>query len=230
MYEIRENSYPMQPRERLEFFGAEKLSEQELLAILLRTGTSKCSALELAAIILKKFETLENFRRSSISELRKISGIGYAKAVEIRAMIELGKRIQTTERKRYGRVMSSDQLGKSLIDEMQDFDQEHLVAIYLDGQNQIIEKRTIFIGAVNHSTANPREIFHFAVKNLAVSLIIAHNHPSGRSSPSEPDRIFTSKIAESCAMLGINFVDHLVVGRQNYFSFRENYLIKPKNE
>ncbi|MFC4652424.1 DNA repair protein RadC [Lactococcus nasutitermitis] len=221
MYEVRENPYPLLPRERLELLGAERLSEQELLAILLRTGTIKSSVLEIATTLLKHFGTLENFRRASIKELKEIEGIGPAKAVEIRAMIELGKRIQTTERKRYGQILTSHELGMSLVDEMQDFEQEHLVALYLDGQNHIIEKRTIFIGAVNRSIANPREILYHAVKNMTVGLIVVHNHPSGKISPSDADQLFTQKIREASESLGINFVDHIIVGRGNYFSFQE---------
>ena len=221
MYEVRESPYPVQPRERLAMLGADHLSDSELLAILLRTGTRHYSVTELSAIILKHFQTLENFRRASISELKEIPGIGQAKAVEIRAMIELGKRIQTTDRTRYGQVTSSHEFGMSLACEMQDYEQEHLLAIYLDGQNKIIEKRTIFIGAVNHAPANPREILYHAVKNLAVGLLVAHNHPSGSLIPSGADRIFTEKIKTSCENLGINFIDHIIVGAGNYFSFRE---------
>lgn len=221
MYEVRENPYPMFPRERLALLGEEQLSDVELLAILLRTGTKKHSATGLAAQILQHFQTLENFRRASLLELQEIPGIGQTKAIEIRAMIELGKRIQTTERKRYGRVLGSQEFGLSLADEMQNFEQEHLVAFYLDAQNRIIEKRTIFIGAVNHAPANPREILYHAVKNLAVGLLVAHNHPSGSLMPSQADRIFTEKIKGACENLGVNFIDHLIVGAGKYFSFRE---------
>lgn len=221
MYEVRENPYPMLPRERLALLGEEQLSDVELLAILLRTGTKKHSATGLAAQILQHFQTLGNFRRASLLELQEIPGIGQTKAIEIRAMIELGKRIQTTERKRYGRVLGSQEFGLSLADEMQNFEQEHLVAFYLDAQNRIIEKRTIFIGAVNHAPANPREILYHAVKNLAVGLLVAHNHPSGSLMPSQADRIFTEKIKGACDNLGVNFIDHLIVGAGKYFSFRE---------
>ena len=226
MYEIREQAYPMLPRERLSFWGAEKLADAELLAIILRTGTKKESALELATSLLKHFGTLENFRRASLLELQQISGIGKTKAIEIRAMIELGKRIQTTVRKRYGHVLNSVEFGKSLSEEMQDLDQEHLVAFYLDGHNQIIEKRTIFVGAVNHSMANPREILYYAIKDLAASLIVAHNHPSGTTHPSEQDYFFTDKIAEACDLCGVTFIDHIIVGQKNYYSFRENELLE----
>jgi DNA repair protein RadC len=222
MYEIRENPYPMKPRERLEMLGADHLSDTELLAILLRTGTKNHSVMELSALILSSFRTLENFRRASITELKKIPGIGQAKAVELRAMIELGKRIQMVERTRFGQVVGSHDFGMQLACEMQDFEQEHLLAFYLDGQNKIIEKRTIFIGAANHAPANPREILYHAVKNMAVGLVVAHNHPSGSLTPSNADRIFTDKIKKSCENLGINFLDHLILGGKNYFSFQEH--------
>ena len=222
MYEVKENPYPMLPRERLELLGPEKLSDSELLAILLRTGTKKLSALELAAKILQHFQTMERFCHASILELKEISGIGQAKAIEIRAMMELGKRIQTAEHHRHGQVMSAQEFGLSLAFEMRDYEQEHLLAIYLDGQNKIIEKRTIFIGAVNHALANPREILYHAVKNLAVGLLVAHNHPSGSLQPSSADRTFTDKIKISCDNLGISFIDHIIVGGGNYFSFREH--------
>lgn len=225
MYEIRETAYPMMPRERLTALGEKHLSDQELLAILLRTGTAKVTVLELAGQILKHFETLENFRRASIEELMKLSGIGMTKAVEIRAMIELGKRIQTAERKRYGQVTGSQQIAKVLMDEMSDFDQEHLVAIYLDGKNKIIKKRTIFVGTVNSADANPREILHFAVKTLAAGVLIAHNHPSGDPEPSDADMIFTERMENACENIGITLVDHIVVGHKRYFSFQEKGLM-----
>lgn len=225
MYHIKEEEYPMKPRERLAAFGSERLNEQELLAILLRTGSKKENVMELAARVLGVFDSLESFRRASVGELKEIPGIGQVKALEIRAMIELGKRIHTAQRERYGQVISSQQFGLKLADEMSDFDQENLVAIYLDGQNQIIQKRTIFIGAVNHSIANPREILYYAVRNLAVGIIIAHNHPSGFTQPSKQDKIFTKKIKSACENLGIQFLDHIITGHNTYLSFREQGIL-----
>lgn len=225
MYEIIEAEYPMLPRERIQFLGEANLSDQELLAILLRTGTSKTSVLELSGQILKHFVTLENLRRASIEELMNISGIGLTKAIEIRAMIELGKRIKTIERSRSGQVTGAKQFANILIDEMSDFDQEHLLAVYLDGKNKIIKKKTIFVGTVNSSTANPREILHFAVKTMSASILVAHNHPSGDPKPSDADLLFTQKIATACDVIGIQFIDHLIIGNECYFSFQENALL-----
>lgn len=225
MYEIIETDYPMLPRERLQVLGEANLSDQELLAILLRTGTSKTSVLELSGQILKHFVTLENLRRASIEELMDISGIGLAKAIEIRAMVELGKRIKITERSRSGQVTGSKQFANVLIDEMSDFDQEHLLAVYLDGKNKVIKKKTIFVGTVNSATANPREILHFAVKTLSVSILVAHNHPSGDPKPSDADLLFTQRIVNACEIIGIQFIDHLIIGDGCYFSFQENALL-----
>lgn len=225
MYEIKEADYPMLPRERLKALGEKNLSDQELLAILLRTGTAQVSVLELAGQILKQFETLENFRRASIEELMTISGIGLTKAVEIRAMMELGKRIQTTERKRYGQVKGSQQFASHLMQEMSDYDQEHLIAVYLDSQNRVIKKRTIFVGTVNSASANPREILHFGIKTLAAGLLIAHNHPSGNPKPSEADILFTERMVHACDLVGFILVDHIIVGHDRYFSFQESGLL-----
>lgn len=221
MYEVKENPYPMRPRERLILLGEQQLSDIELLAILLRTGTKKESALELSAHLLRHFETLSNLRRASLSELCELSGIGQVKATEMRAMIELGKRIQLAKNQREGQVLGSQEFGQRIAQEMLNLEQEHLIATYLDGQNQIIEKRTIFIGAVNHAPANPREILYHAIKNLAVGLLVIHNHPSGNVKPSQADKLFTDKIMSSCENLGINFVDHIIVGAGQYYSFRE---------
>lgn len=220
MYEVKENPYPMRPRERLILLGEQQLSDIELLAILLRTGTKKESALELSAHLLRHFETLSNLRRASLSELCELSGIGQVKATEMRAMIELGKRIQLAKNQRKGQVLGSQEFGQRIAQEMLNLEQEHLIATYLDGQNQIIEKRTIFIGAVNHAPANPREILYHAIKNLAVGLLVIHNHPSGNVKPSQADKLFTDKIMSSCENLGINFVDHIIVGAGQYYSFR----------
>jgi len=225
MYTIKEQSTLLLPREKLSLLGADRLSEQELLAILLRTGTAKQSVFDLASGILRHFGNLTDFREASIEELCQISGIGRAKAVEIKAMMELGKRVQQASKIRLGQVMSLESLAESLIDEMADLGQEELRAIFLDGQNRIINKRTIFIGAVNHSIANPREILYYAIKHLAVGIIVAHNHPSGLSLPSQADKAFTKKMAEATSSIGLKFLDHFIIGHKDYFSFRQEGLL-----
>ncbi len=182
MYAIEMKADAMLPRERLRDLGAEHLSNQELLSILLRTGTKATPVLEVANQILKNLDSLADFQHLSLQELQQINGIGYVKSIEIKAMIELAKRISKAEYIQKERIMSSERLARKMMLELSDQKQEHLVAIYLDTQNRIIEQRTIFIGSVRRSIAEPREILYYACKNMATSVIIVHNHPSGSQS------------------------------------------------
>ena len=200
---------------------AEHLSNQELLSILLRTGTKTTPVLEVANQILKNLDSLSDFQHLSLQELQQINGIGYVKSIEIKAMIELAKRISKAEYVQKERIMSSERLARKMMLELSDQKQEHLVAIYLDTQNRIIEQRTIFIGSVRRSIAEPREILYYACKNMATSVIIVHNHPSGSPEPSENDLQFTQKMKRSCEDIGIICLDHIVIGKYQYYSFRE---------
>lgn len=221
MYTIEMKEEAMLPRERLVDYGAERLSNQEILAILLRTGTRTNPVLEVSHHILKNMTSLADFRHLSLQELQQIKGIGSVKSVEIKAMIELANRINKAEYAKEERIMSSQRLAKKMMLELSDKKQEHLVTLYLDTQNRIIEQKTIFIGTVRRSIAEPREILYYACKNMATSVIIVHNHPSGSSSPSENDLRFTEKIKRSCEDIGIVCLDHIIVGKKEYFSFRE---------
>lgn len=221
MYAIEMKADAMLPRERLRDLGAEHLSNQELLSILLRTGTKATPVLEVANQILKNLDSLADFQHLSLQELQQINGIGYVKSIEIKAMIELAKRISKAEYIQKERIMSSERLARKMMLELSDQKQEHLVAIYLDTQNRIIEQRTIFIGSVRRSIAEPCEILYYACKNMATSVIIVHNHPSGSPEPSENDLRFTQKIKRSCEDIGIICLDHIVIGKYQYYSFRE---------
>ena len=221
MYAIEMKADAMLPRERLRDLGAEHLSNQELLSILLRTGTKATPVLEVANQILKNLDSLADFQHLSLQELQQINGIGYVKSIEIKAMIELAKRISKAEYVQKERIMSSERLARKMMLELSDQKQEHLVAIYLDTQNRIIEQRTIFIGSVRRSIAEPREILYYACKNMATSVIIVHNHPSGSPEPSENDLQFTQKMKRSCEDIGIICLDHIVIGKYQYYSFRE---------
>ncbi|WP_315459508.1 DNA repair protein RadC [uncultured Streptococcus sp.] len=221
MYAIEMKADAMLPRERLRDLGAEHLSNQELLSILLRTGTKTTPVLEVANQILKNLDSLADFQHLSLQELQQINGIGYVKSIEIKAMIELAKRISKAEYVQKERIMSSERLARKMMLELSDQKQEHLVAIYLDTQNRIIEQRTIFIGSVRRSIAEPREILYYACKNMATSVIIVHNHPSGSPAPSENDLQFTQKMKRSCEDIGIICLDHIVIGKYQYYSFRE---------
>lgn len=180
MYSIVAEESGLLPRERLLQKGAEVLSDQELLAIVLRTGTRSESVLSMANRILKGMTSLADLSRLSLNELQKIPGIGRVKSIELKAMVELAKRIEKAELARSEQIMSSQQVARRMMLDIGDKPQEHLVAIYLDTQNRIIQQKTVFIGGVRRSIAEPREILHYACHLMATSLIVVHNHPSGK--------------------------------------------------
>lgn len=180
MYSIVAEESGLLPRERLLQKGAEVLSDQELLAIVLRTGTRSESVLSMANRILKGMTSLADLSRLSLNELQEIPGIGRVKSIELKAMVELAKRIEKAELARSEQIMSSQQVARRMMLDIGDKPQEHLVAIYLDTQNRIIQQKTVFIGGVRRSIAEPREILYYACHLMATSLIVVHNHPSGK--------------------------------------------------
>ena len=221
MYSISFQEDSLLPRERLAKEGVEALSNQELLAILLRTGTRQASVFEIAQKVLNNLSSLTDLKRMTLQELQSLSGIGRVKAIELQAMIELGHRIHKHETLEMESILSSQKLAKKMQQELGDKKQEHLVALYLNTQNQIIHQQTIFIGSATRSIAEPREILHYAIKHMATSLILVHNHPSGAVAPSRNDDHVTKLVKDACDMMGIVLLDHLIVSHSNYFSYRE---------
>ena len=221
MYSISFQEDSLLPRERLAKEGVEALSNQELLAILLRTGTRQASVFEIAQKILNNLSSLTDLKKMTLQELQSLSGIGRVKAIELQAMIELGHRIHKHETLEMESILSSQKFAKKMQQELGHKKQEHLVALYLNTQNQIIHQQTIFIGSATRSIAEPREILHYAIKHMATSLILVHNHPSGAVAPSRNDNHVTKLVKEACDLMGIVLLDHLIVSHSNYFSYRE---------
>ncbi|WP_173254196.1 DNA repair protein RadC [Streptococcus sp. 5346] len=221
MYSISFQEDSLLPRERLAKEGVEALSNQELLAILLRTGTRQASVFEIAQKVLNNLSSLTDLKKMTLQELQSLSGIGRVKAIELQAMIELGHRIHKHETLEMESILSSQKLAKKMQQELGHKKQEHLVALYLNTQNQIIHQQTIFIGSATRSIAEPREILHYAIKHMATSLILVHNHPSGAVAPSRNDNQVTKLVKEACDLMGIVLLDHLIVSHSNYFSYRE---------
>ena len=221
MYSISFQEDSLLPRERLIKEGVEALSNQELLAILLRTGTRQASVFEIAQKVLNSINSLTDLKKMTLQELQGLSGIGRIKAIELQAMIELGHRIQKKETLEMESILSSQKLAKKMQQELGDKKQEHLVALYLNTQNQIIHQQTIFIGSATRSIAEPREILHYAIKHMATSVILVHNHPSGAVSPSSNDNHVTKLVKEACELMGFVLLDHLIVSHSDYFSYRE---------
>ena len=221
MYSISFQEDSLLPRERLAQEGVEALSNQELLAILLRTGIRQASVFEIAQKVLSNLSSLTDLKKMTLQELQSLSGIGRVKAIELQAMIELGHRIHKHETLEMESILSSQKLAKKMQQELGHKKQEHLVALYLNTQNQIIHQQTIFIGSATRSIAEPREILHYAIKHMATSLILVHNHPSGAVAPSRNDDHVTKLVKEACNLMGIVLLDHLIVSHSNYFSYRE---------
>lgn len=207
------------PRQRMMSRGVETLTDQEILGVVL--GKGEVSDLEVADNILGSMASLEDLERLSFKELEDIQGVDELKALQIKAMLELSKRVEKAGMERTERIMSSKQMARRMMLDIGDKRQEHLVAIYLDTQNRIIQQKTVFIGGVRRSIAEPREILHYACQLMATSLIVAHNHPSGETYPSRNDLDFTDKLKRSCDDLGICLLDHLIIGKGTYYSFRE---------
>ncbi|MGM0123512.1 DNA repair protein RadC [Enterococcus sp. AZ194] len=216
------------PRERLIRQGEKSLSDQELLAICLRTGQHPIHVMDLAANVLGRFMNLYTFKGATIEELMEIKGIGKVKAIEIRALIELGRRMEEASQPKVGKIRASFDLAQQLIHELKDYQQEHFICFYLNTKNEIIQKETLFVGSLNQSVAHPREIFHGAVRYHAASLIIAHNHPSGDATPSGQDIMFTQRLSQCGEMMGIELLDHIIIGHSTYTSLKEDELLKKK--
>lgn len=216
------------PRERLQAFGEQALSEQELLAIVLRTGHHNVNVMELAAQLLNQFTSLYELKQATIEELMTIKGIGVTKAIELKAVLELGIRTQQAMQPKIGKINGSYEIAQRLIRELRDYQQEHLVCLFLNTKNEIIQQKTLFIGSLNQSVAHPREIFRWAVRCSAARVIVCHNHPSGNPEPSNNDIAFTKRLIECGEIMGIELLDHIITGSEKYTSLRETGLWSKK--
>lgn len=212
------------PRERLMQVGAQTVSTAELLAIVLRTGVGGENVLRLAERLLIQFKDLPGLARASVAELRSVKGIGPTKAVEIKAALELGRRLMATAPEERPRVTSPADAANLLMSEMMFLEQEHLRLILLDTRNRVLSTPTIYIGSLNTSVIRIGELFRAAIKENAAAFIIVHNHPSGDPSPSPEDINVTRQVAQSGKLLDIDLLDHIVIGRQRYVSLKERGL------
>lgn len=209
------------PRERFIRQGAKSLSNQELIAILLGTGTKKESVLTVANRVLINFEKLHNLKHATLEEMMDIKGIGEAKAVLILAAIELGRRLATKEVEERFTIRSPEDAATFLMQDMTSLQQEHFVVLFLNVKNQVLHRQTIFVGSLNASIVHPREIFREAVKRSAASIICAHNHPSGVPTPSPEDIDVTSRLYEAGKIVGVDVLDHVIIGDHQFISMKE---------
>jgi DNA repair protein RadC len=218
---IRDFPQDERPRERFVTNGPQSLSNHELVAILLRTGTSQESVLQLSNRLLTHFEGLRLLKSASLEEITAIKGIGNAKAIQVLAAIELGRRIANLAYDDRYVIRSPEDGAKYMMNDMRFLSQEHFVCLYLNTKNQVIHKQTVFIGSLNASIVHPREVFKEGLKRSAASIIALHNHPSGDPAPSREDIEVTKRLVECGKIIGIELLDHLIIGENKFVSLKE---------
>lgn len=222
---IKEMPEEMRPREKMLINGEQNLSEEELLAIILGSGTKEMSALQLARQLLVNFKGLRQIKEASLEELiNSHKGIGSAKAIAVKAALELGRRLALNLHNKII-IKSPEDVKNLLMEEMRYYDREHFRVLYLDRKGGLLTGEDISIGGLHSSIVHPREVFKTAVKRSAASLILVHNHPSGDPQPSKEDIEVTRRLLEAGKLMGIEILDHIIIGEGVYFSLKANGLI-----
>lgn len=213
------------PREKLMNLGPEKLSDAELIAILLGSGTGKVTAVDVAKRLLIEYKELNLLSERSISDLKRMKGIGSAKAVKLMAAFEIGRRIASGGNIKKEKIVSPENVADYYIPLMKHLKKEVFKIVLLDSSNQIIKDVEISKGSLNANVVHPREVFKEAVSESAASIILIHNHPSGNAQPSEDDIAVTEKLVEAGKIMGILVCDHIIIGDGEYKSFANLGLI-----
>ena len=210
------------PREKLLKKGARNLSNSELLAILLRTGTNGVSAIDLARKVIKKFGTFRNMIQTDVRDWKGFKGLGNAKVAHIQAALEIGRRFREDEvSEAKQKITSAKDIVEILTPQMRDLKTEIFKVVYLNSNNRIIDIVDAAVGTVNHAMPIVREIIHLALQKFAVSIICAHNHPSGTITPSTQDEKFTKELSAAGKLMEIKLVDHIIIGNDCFYSFSE---------
>ncbi|MGB9723039.1 MAG: RadC family protein [Chloroflexia bacterium] len=221
---LRELPAGERPRERLGELGPAALSDAELLAILLRTGMPGCTALDLARELLCDYGGLDGLLRAGFGELARRRGLGPAKAAQIKAALELGRRLLLLPPGRRLALHGPEEVAALLRLEMAYLDQEQIRVLLLDARHQVIRQVLVYQGNVNSAPVRVGEIFREAVRENCAAVLVIHNHPSGDPSPSPEDIAITREIVEAGRLLSIEVLDHLIIGRQGYVSLRDRGL------
>ena len=221
---IRELPATERPRERLKQYGAASLSNSELVAIILRTGAASESVLNLSARLLTKFRGLAGLAKAGFGELCQERGLGEAKAAQLKAALELGRRLMSTQPEERMVVKSPADIANLLQAEMSFLEQEELRLVLLNTKNQVLAVPCVYKGNVNTSLIKVGELFKEAVRENCPALVVVHNHPSGDPTPSPEDIKVTEQIVKAGKLLDIEVLDHLIIGQQRYISLKERGL------
>ncbi|WJS88696.1 DNA repair protein RadC [Glaesserella parasuis] len=227
---MNESSSELMPREKLLKFGAEALSDAELLAIFLRTGIKGIPVMDLSESVLTAFGSLRGLLSATLEDFCKIKGLGQIQYIQLQATKEMTKRYLSQQMKVNEMVDSPYLAVMYFQSELESWEREVFMVIFLDNQNRLIKTEKMFYGTINQASVHPREIIKEALKCNAAAILVAHNHPSGNCNPSEADRFLTRKIEMACDLVDIRFVDHIIVGKGDYFSFEEEKFEQENSE
>jgi len=219
-FTVRDLPPAERPRERLIQLGAEALSAQEILALILGRGVRGESVMITAQKLLGKFGSLQGIADSSVEELSQVNGIGPAKAAQLKAAFELGRRLEGAPREGKAAIKSPEDVVGVVGSTLKGKKKEHFLALLLDTRNRLIRTSTVSMGSLDSSIVHPREVFKEAISASAASVIFVHNHPSGDPEPSEDDIELTKRLVEVGKLLGILVLDHIIVGDGNYMSLK----------
>lgn len=222
---IKEWPEQMRPREKLLQYGAQSLSDSELLAIFLRTGVKGCSAVELANRLLVSFGGLNELLGANQQQFCEHLGLGPAKYAQLSAVLEMSKRFYRHRLESKISMTSSNAVAQYLSHLMRELQYECFYVLYLDNQNQLISCDEVFRGTINAASVYPREIVREVIKYNAASVILSHNHPSGIATPSEADRRITQRIVDALALIDVTVLDHFIIGQNDPYSFADHGLL-----
>lgn len=214
------------PRERLYRYGSECLTNAELISIIIKTGSKNNSVLEVSLKLLENIKDVDKLKEIGINSLMKIDGIGRVKAIELKAALELGRRVYSNNNN-IDKIdlNNSCAIYEYFVSIFRDKKQEYFYCIYVDTKGKYIDKKCLFIGTINNSVVHPREIFKEAYLLSASGIICIHNHPSGDVNPSREDKVITLKLKEVGLIHGIKIIDHIIIGNNSYFSFFDNDML-----
>lgn len=216
------------PREKAIANGIESLSNVELLALVLRTGNKDESVLQLAQRLLNEIGGFPQLMNINYATLVSLKGIKTAKAIELLSIIEIGKRLKSRQSLHKSLTNPYD-LYESMKDELMFLKQEHFVLLCLDNKNRVIKKKTVFIGSLNMSVVTPREVFKEAIGVSSAKIVLCHNHPSGDSTPSQEDLALTEQFEYLGSMMGIDVLDHIIIGWHEFYSIKANQCFRDKH-
>lgn len=223
---IRDLPSGERPREKAMRYGLERLSDSELLALVLGSGVRGSNAMVLANALLARFENFRKLADAAFHELRTVRGVGQVKALEIKACLEIARRFQQIDLRPGVVLNSTAQVFGYYHEKLRGQKRENFFCVLLDAKHRLIREEVISVGSLNFSIVHPREVFATAIREAAESLLLVHNHPSGDPTPSREDIHVTRRLCDVGKMVGIEILDHMVIGNGSYFSFLEQNLLQ----